>query len=258
MNPLRGLSRPALLQLAQALETGSVSWPPSVLHLRRLGLDASPALVDELSSLGPGKGPALFVAYTLRLLAEERADSQRSRDRIDLVWTGPEGLSARTRDTLVVVRELFQKAQSSVLVSTYAIAQGQEVFEPLARAMDARLDLVVQFFLNVPRPYQDPRADSLILAESATVFRSGWPGHRLPEVFYDPRSLSSASGGRVSLHAKCIVVDDRWAFVTSANFTEAAQQRNIEAGVLVDDEGFAHSLRAQFDGLVTAGTLRRL
>jgi phosphatidylserine/phosphatidylglycerophosphate/cardiolipin synthase-like enzyme len=54
------------------------------------------------------------------------------------------------------------------------------------------------------------------------------------------------------------VVDDRVAFVTSANLTEAAQQRNIEAGVLVEGEGFARSLRAQFDALVDAGALRRL
>ena len=34
------------------------------------------------------------------------------------------------------------------------------------------------------------------------------------------------------LHAKAVVVDDRAAFVTSANLTEAALDRNIEVGVL--------------------------
>jgi len=124
--------------------------------------------------------------------------------------------------------------------------------------VDAHPDLVVQFFVNVPRPYQDPRIDSVILAEGAAAFRSSWPGQRLPEVFYYPRSLSTGPGGRVSLHAKCIVVDDRWAFVTSANFTEAAQERNIEAGVLVEDTALSKALRAQFDALITAGALRRL
>jgi phosphatidylserine/phosphatidylglycerophosphate/cardiolipin synthase-like enzyme len=39
------------------------------------------------------------------------------------------------------------------------------------------------------------------------------------------------------LHAKCIVVDGRHALVTSANSTEAASQRTIEAGVLLVDTG---------------------
>ncbi|MGH9321370.1 MAG: phospholipase D-like domain-containing protein [Vicinamibacteria bacterium] len=62
----------------------------------------------------------------------------------------------------------------------------------------------------------------------------------------------------MSLHAKCVVVDDRLSLVTSANFTEAAHWRNIEAGVLVDDPRFAVNLRSQFDRLIAEGLLLRL
>jgi hypothetical protein len=48
-------------------------------------------------------------------------------------------------------------------------------------------------------------------------------------------------------------VDDLRALVTSANFTEAAHERNIEAS-----ESFTLALRLQFDGLVTAGRLTRV
>ena len=48
------------------------------------------------------------------------------------------------------------------------------------------------------------------------------------------------------------------AFVTSANFTEAAQDRNIEVGVLVRIPSFAVSLREQFDTLVNYRQLRRV
>jgi phosphatidylserine/phosphatidylglycerophosphate/cardiolipin synthase-like enzyme len=37
------------------------------------------------------------------------------------------------------------------------------------------------------------------------------------------------------MHAKVIVVDDVAALVTSANFTAAAQRRNIEAGIVLRD-----------------------
>lgn len=51
---------------------------------------------------------------------------------------------------------------------------------------------------------------------------------------------------RASLHAKCVVVDERLAFISSANFTPAAHVKNIEAGVLVRSEGFAMQLSGHF------------
>jgi phosphatidylserine/phosphatidylglycerophosphate/cardiolipin synthase-like enzyme len=63
---------------------------------------------------------------------------------------------------------------------------------------------------------------------------------------------------RTSLHAKCIVVDSEKSLVTSANFTEAAQQRNIEVGALVTDQWFSRTLVAQFDALIRDGALVRL
>jgi phosphatidylserine/phosphatidylglycerophosphate/cardiolipin synthase-like enzyme len=79
----------------------------------------------------------------------------------------------------------------------------------------------------------------------------------VPDLYFDPRSVAAA-GPRAVLHAKCIVVDDRYSFVTSANFTEAAQERNIEAGIIVEDEAFAVGLRRQFDGLVEVGLLQQI
>ena len=49
-----------------------------------------------------------------------------------------------------------------------------------------------------------------------------------------------------------------WAFVTSANFTEAAQERNIEAGVLLDHAKLAGALAARFRALRDAGRMRRM
>ena len=37
------------------------------------------------------------------------------------------------------------------------------------------------------------------------------------------------------MHAKCVVADDRSVFVSSANFTEAAQElENVEIGLLIE------------------------
>lgn len=77
-----------------------------------------------------------------------------------------------------------------------------------------------------------------------------------PEVFYDPRTARRGPPW-ASLHAKCIVVDDERALVTSANFTDRGQTRNIEAGVLIEDRGFAAELAAQWRQLVVWGLVRK-
>lgn len=85
-----------------------------------------------------------------------------------------------------------------------------------------------------------------------------WPGSRRPEIYYDPRGVSTDPDGRASWHAKCVLVDDEVAFVTSANFTEWAQDRNVEAGALIRSRHFTSQLRTQFDSLVQANGVKRL
>jgi phosphatidylserine/phosphatidylglycerophosphate/cardiolipin synthase-like enzyme len=199
------------------------------------------------------------IGILLRTLAAERAASQQQHDGVELVWSGPEVPGAYSRDTGVVASELVRSAKRSVLLSTYVVTQGRQVFKPLAERMAQLPDLRVRLFLNVDRPYRSEKPDHQLLKEFCDAFRrEQWPGERLPEVFYDPRALAHDSGPRAALHAKCIVIDEAIAFVTSANFTIAAQARNLEAGVVVRSASFAKALIAQFETLVAAGQLRRL
>jgi phosphatidylserine/phosphatidylglycerophosphate/cardiolipin synthase-like enzyme len=120
-------------------------------------------------------------------------------------------------------------------------------------------DRRVRLFLDVHR---HPAAASLpdeLVRRFAHRFRTQeWPGETFPELYYDPRSLDPEAAKRSSLHAKCIVVDRRVAFVTSANFTEAAQTRNIEVGALVWSAPFAARLAGHFEALADVGALRRI
>ena len=88
--------------------------------------------------------------------------------------------------------------------------------------------------------------------------REEWPGTRFPHVYYDPRSLQPAGWAISSMHAKCVVIDGHHALVTSANFTEAAQERNIELGLLVDSQSTAGRVEEHFISLIRNGFLERL
>jgi phosphatidylserine/phosphatidylglycerophosphate/cardiolipin synthase-like enzyme len=60
------------------------------------------------------------------------------------------------------------------------------------------------------------------------------------------------------MHAKCVVVDEAATFITSANFTTAAQTRNVEVGVLVRDGDFAARVGSQWRSLTARGLFRRM
>jgi len=53
------------------------------------------------------------------------------------------------------------------------------------------------------------------------------------------------------------VIDSSRALITSANFTEAAQTRNIEAGVIVGYKPLVERLAGYFDALRQSGLLVR-
>jgi phosphatidylserine/phosphatidylglycerophosphate/cardiolipin synthase-like enzyme len=119
--------------------------------------------------------------------------------------------------------------------------------------------LRVALAVNVGRDGDFYTPEYQILTRFAERFsQNHWPWKRRPSVYYDPRALSTDPAICASLHAKCIVIDDEIAFVTSANFTQWAQERNVEAGVLIRDESFARSLRNQFESLISASGVRLL
>lgn len=260
---LRKLSAADLRDLAGALRTGRLDLSGNTLAVQRIvpGHHA-PAIAACLRHLaGEGFAPRSLAA-TLELLAAEREGRGRLADELDLVTTGPEVRGAANRDTSVVVRELFAGAAESVLVVGFAIYQGQQVFQTLADRMLAVPGLPVRLIVDIPRPIGDTSAPRELVYRFFDRFRNQqWPADRpLPTLLYDPRSIEPRAehDKRSSMHAKCVVVDHRRVFITSANFTEAAQQRNIEVGVLVDSVPVARRLEGFFDGLVGEEMLRRV
>jgi phosphatidylserine/phosphatidylglycerophosphate/cardiolipin synthase-like enzyme len=194
------------------------------------------------------------VALVLDMIADSGASAG---PRVTLVASGPEVPGTPVRDTGAVVRELFGAARGSVLVVGYAVHQGRDVFRVLADRMDADPSVQVTMCLDVMRTPGDTSHASEIVGRFAYRFRTAeWPGTRLPLVFYDPRSLAADRARRPSLHAKCVVIDGVRAFVSSANFTEAAQERNIEIGVLLDDAMVAAELARYFGALIDSGHLK--
>jgi phosphatidylserine/phosphatidylglycerophosphate/cardiolipin synthase-like enzyme len=253
------LSSDDLNALAAALRCGRLTAPFTSIALSRIVPgEASAAVAAELQKWNEAGVEAAALATILELLVRDRVLRPGVDDVFDLVTTGPEAAGVTNRDTAVVVRELFANAQESVLVAGYAVYQGKRVFEALAERLAERPDLKVRMFLDIQRGPGDTTAAPELVRWFIARFRTrDWPpDRRLPELFYDPRSLDPSPDKRASLHAKTIVVDARDVFVSSANFTEAAQERNLEIGLLVHSRSLAERIIQYFEKLVGKSLLQ--
>ncbi|MEO8596705.1 MAG: phospholipase D-like domain-containing protein [Candidatus Solibacter sp.] len=150
------------------------------------------------------------------------------------------------------MQNLLRPAERSVLVAGYA---GNQLFEELGRRMDEFPTLHVRVFLNVARKSGETGSDAEVIASFLHRFRLyNWPAQcRLPELYYDCRALAATADCPIALHAKCIVVDERETFISSANFTEAAQHRNVEVGVLIRSSAIGGQAAEFFSTLVREG-----
>ena len=243
-------------RLASALESRLLAAPHSAPSLRSVlgqaeGVDEIVGALLELERLGIS-GPA--AGAWCRTIARAAARTPRP----DLVWSGPEVPGLHARDTRRVYEELLGSAEHSVWASTYAFFDGPRAFEVLARRMDERPEIAVTLLLNIQRRRGDTTAAEQLVRRFAERFwKTDWPGSSRPRVFYDPRALDQEGPGGV-LHAKAVVTDDEAVFVTSANLTEAALERNIELGLLVRDRALAASVSCHFRGLIDRGLLHIL
>lgn len=256
IQPLLGLPTPTLRSLVAALRAGRVA--PASLGVslsRNLGASGSRAEAPLRRLFDDGMTPA-HVAALLEAVLETRSGAASAAQAIELVLSGPDVPGIQTGDTAATMRRLIDEAKTEVLLVGYALNNVRDLFERLAKRLESDPAFRVLLCFDIARPRNDTSLNSEIVRRFAHGFRKRhWPWASLPELFYHPRALDTDPKQRATLHAKCIVTDRTRALITSANFTEAAQRRNIEAGVLVSDAGVAEQLACYFEALRKSGQL---
>ena len=261
MNPtdtiLASLSDAALNALATAVAAGWLTGGSPDSAFTSIAGENGAAVAAWVTSL---ENASFTPAQVARLLHSIVASRQRDRVLVpDLVVSGPDVPGVPTADTYAVVQSLFQEAQNEIVLAGYAFHNGKLLFERLAEQKRLRPQLRIIFHVDVPRKSGDTTTSDDIILRYAEEFRARhWPWQPFPEVYFDPRALKTDTNVRASLHAKIVVVDRTKLFLTSANFTEAAQQRNIEMGLLSRAVYLAELVAAYFEGLRQSGHLQRL
>jgi hypothetical protein len=242
---LKQVSTAVLEQLRDAVASGTLKPPLDRAGLVGFGVRHQLEAIEQALT---GHRSAACLAV-LDVALAEREDRKPTPE---LVWTGPEAPAGGARDTAVVLRELFEGARESVILGGYSFKYARDVLAPLYRSICAH-GVDARFFVHVPQVESTSTSDKYLDIHLGKFLIESWPfGNPRPRIYYDKRALM-VGPPYSSLHAKCVVVDGARAFVSSANFTQRAQEQNIEVGVLIDDASFASFLAGQWLGLIEAG-----
>lgn len=240
---LTQVSTSALRRLADQLRRHPEVQRLDAFVLAEWGLGKSAQVVQ--AALAPFPPEAWRPLLEVVLAERQRA----TKPPPELVWTGPAPHHGQARRTRVLLEGMFRQARSDVLVAGYAFDHGQELFAHLHKVM-AEHGVTARFYINLKQdkaPRGGPAAMSLaqVRAGAQSFLDENWPfGAPWPRLFVDKRLMTGECWA--SLHAKCAVVDAAHVLLTSANFTQRGQERNIEAGAMVHDETFAQTVLQQF------------
>ena len=172
-----------------------------------------------------------------------------TRGALELVWTGPKTGLIPTRQTEQVMLEVIGSARTDLFLVTYAFYRASSTVSALNAAI-AR-GVTVSILLESSTEH-----GGTLRGDSVRAVRDAVPG---ASVFVWSAESRKTEGDAASaaVHAKCIVADRRLAFITSANLTSAALERNMELGLLIRGGSVPSSLRSHLEALVTTKVIDR-
>lgn len=208
------------------------------------GPNADHALTDCLSAAwraSPCVGPK-EVASAFRAAAQV-VSLMETRGALELVWTGPKTGLIPTRQTEQVMLEVIDSAKSDLFLVTYVFYKASSIVAALTSAV-AR-GVAVSILLESSTEHGGTvRGDSVKAVREAVAGAS---------IYIWDAASRKADGDAISaaVHAKCAVADSKLAFITSANLTTAALERNMELGMLIRGGTVPERLRQHLAALVS-------
>ncbi len=177
--------------------------------------------------------------------------TERSRQRIELVWSGPKTVSSTLRSTGPALLEVIRGARESVYLVTFAAYKVPEVAIALADAATRGVRVV---FVLESDAASGGKVDFDPLPHLAGELADAVEAYEWP-VAERARDVRGRHG---TLHAKFAVADRCRLLVSSANLTEFAFNLNIELGVLLTGGTAPAEAAVHVDRMIRLGVFRRL
>jgi cardiolipin synthase A/B len=233
-SPPAKIQQLATLLRSDSASLGTAGW--ATTPAARTRLDRFVAATNALSM------PRSDLAGML-LGASHAYHKAKSEESVDLIWTGPSSELVATRKTEQALLQVIQAAKSKLFLTSFVAYQVTSIIEALDGAM--KNGVALSMLLESAESHGGGISFDVI-----GMMRKALPSAKIyfwgdkPEAFV---------GGRV--HAKVAVADERICFISSANLTGHAMEKNMEAGVLIEGGALPSKLHRHLEALVTTKQL---
>jgi len=222
-NFVKNISVNKVKRFSIALEQGDISLSDDFFKIKNfLNLDSNEARYFE-------KIMNSFTNYNelllcLELVYDLHALQKKSHQNTVLVWTSPIKFHEKIDQTQPVFEEMINNSRYSITFVGYAMDEKNlTIFDAIKKAAKERSVHVKIIFDTANKE----RIMGKVTKSPKNIIEKIWGDIvHFPEIYtYEDKK------GRSSLHAKFLVIDSEEIFVTSANMTGRAMNRNLEMGI---------------------------
>ena len=203
-----------------------------------VGTPVAAGIVDQLAEAWRATGVSAEELASMLIAAGHAFTKAANQQSIELVWTGPSTPFVSTRRTEQALLQVINNAEMTLFITSFVVYDVSTIVRALnaAGTRGVRISMLLELS-------QDHGGS--ISFDAIGKMRTLIPAARL---YVWREKADTYSGGRV--HAKVAVADGRVCFITSANLTGHAMEKNMEAGVLVSGGNLPRLLDEHLQSLV--------
>jgi len=169
----------------------------------------------------------------------------KTEESVELVWTGPSSELVATRKTEQALLQVIQAAQNELFLTSFVAYDVASISAALVDALERGIAL------SMLLESSDKHGGGISI-DAIGKMREILPNAK---IYFWGQRIDAYIGGKV--HAKVAVADERICFISSANLTGHAMEKNMEAGVLVEGGSIPSKLHKHLEALVTTKQLKR-
>ena len=174
--------------------------------------------------------------------------AERDSERVDLVWSGPDLGFVHPRRSEQVLEELIHSAENTLHLFSFVLYSVPSVEAAIERALDRGVS--VSMLIETEK---NDGSDGFLKTAARLKER-----HPRMNLYRWPLTKRDDVGTFASMHGKCFIADGSRAFITSANLTSAALDRNIEIGVVIRGGNIPAQVKKQFESMVATKIIELL
>lgn len=202
------------------MSTGNINLDILLNQIQNDALAQTDAAVSEIKK----RYPSLSLVEAQEIHKMIMTALKSTSDNVSLVVTAPPLFAIRNKVTKVVVDEMLNSAQRSIIITGYSLS---DYFKDLIDVIikKSQEGVFVKFYVN--------NIESQKCFDKLCTYKG-----RFLKIYNYPKHTDAMS----ALHAKVISIDQRETLITSANLSYHGQEGNIELGTHIISKDVARQV----------------